>query len=217
MAAGEPTRAYPEPVLANPAPAPGPAASVPPNAVTRQPVAVSRYQLSGVMASTAAGGPGVALIAVNGAAARAIRVGAPVDGDLVLKEVSQGGAALGPANGPATVMLEVNYGANPTSPVQLASASRTPASFGAQALPSVEPPPRNPWSRRTPIARCARQSQHPPFDSMGMQWPNKSSTRKDRAEAHEPIAGSPQSRHSRPPACGRERHIKKGFSHPVRP
>lgn len=128
----------PEPIFASPAPAPGPPASAPPSAVTRQPASVSRYQLSGVLASTTAGGPGIAVIAVDGAAARLVRVGAPVDGDLVLKDVSQGGAALGPANGPATAMLGVNYGANPTSPVQLASASRTPASFGAQASPSVD-------------------------------------------------------------------------------
>jgi general secretion pathway protein C len=141
VAASDPTRANPDPILASPAPAPSAGASVPPSAVTRQPAAVSRYQLSGVLASTTAGGPGVALIAVDGGAARAVRVGAPVDGDLVLKDVSQGGAALGPANGPATVMLEVNYGAHPTSPVQLAFALRTPASFGAQASPSVDADP----------------------------------------------------------------------------
>lgn len=141
VAASESTRANPEPILASPAPAPSPPASVPPSAVTRPPAAVSRYQLSGVLASTTAGGPGIALIAVDGAAARAVRVGAPVDGDLMLKDVSQGGAALGPASGPATVMLEVNYGAKPTSPVELASAWRTPASFGAQASPLVDADP----------------------------------------------------------------------------
>lgn len=138
VGASEPTRADPEPIVASPTPGPGPGGSVPPSAVTRLPAAVSRYQLTGVLASITAGGPGIALIAVDGAAARPVRVGAPVDGDLVLKNVSQGGAALGPANGPATVELEVNYAANPTSPVQLASAWRTPASFGAQALPSVD-------------------------------------------------------------------------------
>ena len=141
VAASEPTRANPEPILASAAPAPNPGAWAPPSAGPRQPVAVSRYQLRGVLASTSAGGPGVALIAVDGAPARAVRVGAPVDGDLVLKGVSQGGAALGPANGPVTVMLEVKYGANPTSPVQPGSVPRTPASFGAQALPSVDADP----------------------------------------------------------------------------
>jgi general secretion pathway protein C len=163
VAASEPTRANPEPILASPAPAPGPRASVPPSAVTRQPAAVSRYQLSGVLASTTAGGPSIALIAVDGAAARAVRVGAPVDGDLVLKDVSQGGAALGPANGPATVMLEVNYGANPTSPVQLASAWRTPASFGAQASPSVDA------DRASQPAVVAAYSHRPPSSPVAMQ------------------------------------------------
>jgi general secretion pathway protein C len=168
VAASEPTRADPEPILASAAPAPGPHASVPPGAETRQPAAVSRYQLSGVLASTAAGGPGIALIAVDGAAARAVRVGAPVDGDLVLKDVSQGGAALGPANGPATVMLEVNYGANQTSPVQLASAWRTPASFGAQASPSVDFDPASQpavvaaYSHRPRRSPVAMQSMAPP-------------------------------------------------------
>jgi general secretion pathway protein C len=138
---GESTRGYSEPILASPAPAPGLRPSVPSSAVTLQRSAVSRYQLSGVLAAATAGGPGIALIAVDGGAARAVRVGAPVDGDLVLKGVSQGGATLGPANGPATLMLEVNYGAAPPSPIQMASALRAPAAFGAQASLSVDADP----------------------------------------------------------------------------
>ena len=163
VAASEPARADPERILASPAPAPGPPTFVPPNPVTRHPATVPRYQLSGVLASTTAGGPGIALIAVDGAAARAVRVGAPVDGDLVLKEVSQGGAALGPPNGPATVMLEVIYGANPTSPVQLASSSRAPAAFGAQASPSVDA---DPASRPAVVAA---QSHRPLRSAVEMQ------------------------------------------------
>jgi general secretion pathway protein C len=74
-------------------------------------VAGSRYELQGVVAGAAADGAGVALIAVDGGAARAYRVGAAVDSDFVLLGVSPGGAILGPPNGPSVVVLEVVIGA----------------------------------------------------------------------------------------------------------
>ena len=162
-------RADPEPILAGSAPAAGSVASALQIAVTREHATASRYQLSGVVASVTAGGPGIALIAVDGAAARPVRVGAPVDGDLLLRDVSQGGALLGPLDGPATVKLEVNDGASPTSPVQLASASRTPLSFGAQASPTAEADSASQAAVVSPYAHRPRRSLDPTAGGLVMQ------------------------------------------------
>jgi hypothetical protein len=79
----------------------------------------SRYQLNGVMAVTTVGSnSGVALIAVDGAAARAFRVGDAVDGELVLLGVSTGGASLGLPHRSPTVLLQVTAGAGSSDLVQ---------------------------------------------------------------------------------------------------
>jgi general secretion pathway protein C len=67
----------------------------------------SRFKLIGLAAPRAAGGPGVALISIEGKPARAFRIGAPVDGDLVLQDVERRAVALGPKGGAATVRLEL--------------------------------------------------------------------------------------------------------------
>jgi len=64
-------------------------------------------RLIGVIAAKAADGPGIALIAIGSGAAAPYRVGAQVDGDLVLKTVSLDRAELGPALGPATRVLDL--------------------------------------------------------------------------------------------------------------
>ncbi len=69
-------------------------------------VANTQYVLQGVVADTQSGG--AALIAVDGKPAKPFRVGAAVDGGLVLLSVSGRQAALGPGlDGPATVELEL--------------------------------------------------------------------------------------------------------------
>jgi hypothetical protein len=132
--ASDPAPASPARSLASPAPFPSPQVSVVPSAVTPQP-AVSRYQLSGVLAAARADGPGIALISIDGGSAQAFRVGAAVDGDLVLKGVSPSGATLGTASGPATVRLEVTYGAAPANPLRHASEGSTWPVSVAQASP----------------------------------------------------------------------------------
>lgn len=69
----------------------------------------SRFQLIGVVAPRLAGAQsqGVALIAVDGKAPRAFRVGAVVDGEHVLKSVQSRAVAIGPRVGAATVSLEL--------------------------------------------------------------------------------------------------------------
>lgn len=66
----------------------------------------SRYVLTGVVADRSSGG--AALIAVDGKAAKAVRVGGVVEGDLVLQSVTGRRANLGArVDGPATVTLEM--------------------------------------------------------------------------------------------------------------
>ena len=66
----------------------------------------SRFQLTGVVADPAHSG--AALIAVDGKPPRAYRVGATVDGTLVLQSVSTRRALLGAdATGPASVTLDL--------------------------------------------------------------------------------------------------------------
>jgi len=71
------------------------------------PAASSRFQLTGVMAPKVPGGPGIALIAIDGKTPRAYRVGAAIDGDLVLQSVSHRSVAIGPARGAPSVVLEM--------------------------------------------------------------------------------------------------------------
>ena len=104
--------------------------------------ATSHYQLQGVVAGTAADGDGIALIAIDSGAARAFRVGAAVEGDIVLLGVSPAGAILGPPNGPPAVVLEVVSGAPAAGQTPLPSQGNLSAITGAEppALGLVAPP-----------------------------------------------------------------------------
>jgi Transposase, Mutator family/Type II secretion system protein C len=124
---------------------PAPVATRPPAA----PPASSRLQLSGVVAVQAAEGAGIALIGVDGGSARAFRVGSIVDFGLVLQAVKSDSATLGPAGGPATVLLEVvaavpgshtvlQAGAGRTSPLMAGALPPTPGETEAtQPAPSI--------------------------------------------------------------------------------
>lgn len=68
------------------------------------PAAASRYTLVGVLAG-AGGNSGAALIAVAGQPAKPFRVGAVVDGDLVVLALGPREARLGPSGGSATLTL----------------------------------------------------------------------------------------------------------------
>lgn len=73
----------------------------------------TQYSLLGVVASNAPNG--AALIAVNGQPPRPYRVGASLEGGLVLQSVTRRGARLGASiNGPVTVELALP--ADPTAP-----------------------------------------------------------------------------------------------------
>ena len=94
----DPATAVGRPSPAAPGPAPPPRQS-------------SHLRLTGVVAANPTDGGGLALIAIDGGLARVIRVGASVDGDLSLQAVSWDRAMLGPAGGPATLVLELGTSA----------------------------------------------------------------------------------------------------------
>ncbi|RZI81296.1 MAG: hypothetical protein EOP38_19745 [Rubrivivax sp.] len=88
----------------------GPAAVADP--ATPDPSAASvlagRIKLLGVVAPRQEGDRGgLALLSVDGKPPRAIRAGGSVDGDMVLLAVTQRGAEIGPAAGPAAVKLDL--------------------------------------------------------------------------------------------------------------
>lgn len=114
------------------------------------PAADARFRLVGVVAprSSAPRAAGVALIAFDDKPPKAYRVGATVDGDLVLQSVHARGAALGPRGQPPQVALELpvlpppSVGVPPGAMPGAAPALRQPLQgrFGVQA-PLGAPPP----------------------------------------------------------------------------
>lgn len=68
----------------------------------------SRLKLLGVVAPRHEGDAGgVALLSIDGKPPKAFRVGSVIEGDLVLKSLTQRGAAIGTADGPATTTLDL--------------------------------------------------------------------------------------------------------------
>jgi general secretion pathway protein C len=95
-----------------------------------EPALASRFKLLGVAAPRQGGDQiGLALIAVDGKPARGFKVGAPIDGELVLQSVSQRGASLGSQGEKARVTLEL-----PPLPTA-ATSSRPPGAAGPVAVP----------------------------------------------------------------------------------
>jgi general secretion pathway protein C len=111
-------------------------------AIAPPPEVASRFRLTGVMAPKRPGADGVALIAIDGKLPRAFRIGAPIDGDLVLQSVSLRTAAIGPPQGKPAVVLEL-----PPLPPAATGALPPPALSAAeqaapqQAAPQLSAPP----------------------------------------------------------------------------
>jgi general secretion pathway protein C len=106
-----------------------------------------RFKLVGVVSSGPASRvsspsstEGIALIAVDGKPARAFRVGATVEGDTVVKEVSEFGAILGPGGGGVAISLQVPSPSMPPMAMAPAPASR----FEPAPQVSTEPPSLSP-------------------------------------------------------------------------
>jgi general secretion pathway protein C len=107
-------------------------AALPANTVAQAPAMNSRFHLAAVIASPGVRGAGVAVIAVDGKKARAFRVGAPIDGSLVLQSVGFRSASIGPAQGPPAVVLELQ-----ALPLPLAAPFPAPAATAADAAGPV--------------------------------------------------------------------------------
>ena len=97
-----------------------------PQAAVESP-AESRFQLIGVVAAQPRGAAreGVALIAVDGKAPKAFRVGAVVEGQTILKSVAARGATLGTRDGATPVNLTLN-------PLPPAATGTLPGAEGAE-------------------------------------------------------------------------------------
>jgi general secretion pathway protein C len=109
-----------------------PPAAAGPAAAPTQPALASRFKLLGV-ASPRDGSDrtGLALIAVDDKPARGFKVGAVIDGDLVLQSVHPRGAALGPSGSAPAVSLEL-----PALPGAVSS----PRPVVGGVVPMVPPP-----------------------------------------------------------------------------
>jgi general secretion pathway protein C len=99
----------------------------------RAPSMNSRFHLAAVIASPLASGAGVALIAVDGKKARVFRVGAPIDGDMVLQSVGFRSASIGIVQGAPAVVLELQ-----ALPLPSSGPLRAPAPFVASAGPLAQ-------------------------------------------------------------------------------
>lgn len=119
------------------------------------PELASRFRLIGVMApkgkpNAAVTGQGVALISVDGKPARAFGIGTRLDRDLVLQSVSLRAASIGPAQGEASVKLELPALPLPATgklpplgaavPESFGASQSAPPSPGVAAVGQVPPP-----------------------------------------------------------------------------
>jgi general secretion pathway protein C len=126
----------------------------------------ARFRLVGVVAprAPAAAAEGVALIATDGKPAKAYRVGAAVDGEMVLLGVNARGASLGPRGQPAQVALQLPTLPPPAS-ATLPGAAAPPPNLPRPALapmPRVMPPLAQPMLPQTPQTQDASDSESQP-------------------------------------------------------
>ncbi|AWI54736.1 hypothetical protein DEH84_15905 [Aquabacterium olei] len=121
---------------------------------------LARIKVLGVVAPRTPGGRGVALVSVDGKPPRALRQGDRVDGDLVVKALTQRGVDIGPAQGDGVITLDLpllpapaagslppvsgfsREGARPANPIDGPPAARgTLASPEQQMQGNAMPPP----------------------------------------------------------------------------
>lgn len=124
-------------------------------AVPAGPPPDARFQLIGVVSPRAprAASEGLALIAVDGKAAKAYRVGAVVEGQNILQSVSARGATLGPRGGGAAVALAI-------APPAAATTGTLPGAFPGAGMPTNPFP--NP-SVGTPMQSSMQPAPPPPL------------------------------------------------------
>ena len=84
----------------------------------------AQLQLTGVIASPHNQTAGAALIAINGKPSQAYKMGAPINGNLVLQSVNTRSALVGPANGSTSMKLELpRPGPRASAPAAAAAAA----------------------------------------------------------------------------------------------
>ena len=113
-------------------------------AAAQLPAMNSRFRLAAIIASPRARSSGVALISVDGKTARVFRVGAPIDGNMVLQSVGARSASIGPAQGVAAVVLELPALSLPSSgpspvPSAFVVGAGLPAAQDAAVTPAATP------------------------------------------------------------------------------
>jgi len=134
---------------------------------TITPEASSRFKLLGIMApksqpgasaaSAQRGSSGVALIAVDGKLPKAYVVGARVDDDLVLQSVSLRTAAIGPAQGAASIKLEL-----PPPTVAATGTLPAPGAMTNSPAPINQPPVLTPIAPPQPMPARPGVAVQPP-------------------------------------------------------
>jgi general secretion pathway protein C len=131
-----------------------------------QPLPDPRFRLIGVVAprSAAARGEGVALIATEGKPPKAYRVGAAVDGELVLLAVHSRGASLGPRGQPAEVALDLPALPPPSTGTLPGAAFASPVPRGPAGLLPRQQPSQQPSQ---PSAPPDADEAEPPPDPAG--------------------------------------------------
>ena len=115
------------------------------SAAAATPEASSRFHLVGVAAPRASApqGFGIALLSIDGKPARPFRVGAHVDGDLMLRSVAQRSATFGPASGATSFTLEL-------PPRPLPATGTLPGVTSMQQAPAAPSEPDEPLPRDVP-------------------------------------------------------------------
>lgn len=116
--------------------------AAPPQALAAMPEAPGRYRLLGLVAprqgSPAHEGEGVAVIAVDNAPARSVRVGGVVDGELRLLALDRRSASLG-SQGVVSMRLELAPPAPAATGSLPPAGTLAPGSMGGGALPPPTP------------------------------------------------------------------------------
>lgn len=91
---------------------------------------LARIKLVGVVAPRTPGAGGVVLLSIDGKPPRALRPGDRVDGDLVVKTLSQRSVAIGPAEGDGVITLDL-----PTLPPPAAGSLPPVGGFTREGAP----------------------------------------------------------------------------------
>jgi general secretion pathway protein C len=110
------------------------------------PAASSRFKLIGLAAPRGRGTPGVALISVDGKPARAYRIGAQVEPDLVVQSIEPRAVALGARDTPPSVRLELpplpppSTGTLPPAVTEGVAVPPPPVAQQVQPVPPVSQP-----------------------------------------------------------------------------